>query len=96
MNKGKRRFNAIFIKGALVSLRILLGSLFVYASIDKIAFPPRFAEIVQNYLILPSFLIKPFSILLPWIGLFVGVSLIVGLSVNGCARISSFVRQRGF
>jgi uncharacterized membrane protein YphA (DoxX/SURF4 family) len=91
LHKGKRRLSAIFKKGVLVSLRILLGSVFVYASIDKIAFPLRFAEIVQNYHILPIFLIKPFSILLPWIELFVGVSLIVGLYVNRCALISSLL-----
>ena len=47
--------------------RLLLGGIFIYASIDKIAFPGDFARIIENYGLLPSFVVKPFAILLPWL-----------------------------
>jgi len=44
--------------------RLLLGGVFVYASIDKIAFPNEFSGVVENYEILPSVLIKPVAVLI--------------------------------
>ena len=68
-------------------LRIIIGSIFIYASFDKIIHPDRFAEIIWNYKILPWSLINIPAIWLPCLELIVGVLIIGGIWV----RISSFL-----
>jgi len=38
-----------------VTARLILGGIFIYASVEKIAYPVEFAKNVQNYNILPGF-----------------------------------------
>ncbi len=66
-------------------LRLFVGGVFIYASIDKIAHPGQFAHAIENYRILPWFLINIFAIILPWIELVSGVLLIAGVWLNGSA-----------
>ena len=67
------------------TLGILLGGVFVYASLDKIAHPGEFARIVYHYrLVGPSQMIGPWAantlaVTLPWIELVLGLALISGL-----------------
>ena len=58
--------------------RMILGAIFIYASIDKIHYPAAFAEAVYNYQILPDALINLTAIILPWLELFVGITIIAG------------------
>lgn len=67
------------------SLRFLLGGVFIYASLDKIAFPKQFASIVMKYHILPETLAVYLAFLLPWIELFLGLFLIAGLFIKESA-----------
>ena len=69
----------------LLLLRLFIGGIFIYASIDKIAHPEQFARAIENYRILPWFLINIFAIILPWIELVSGVLLIAGVWLNGSA-----------
>lgn len=59
--------------------RLLLGAVFVYASIDKILHPAAFAKIVFNYQILPVVASNAFAVTLPWIELLAGLALILGV-----------------
>jgi uncharacterized membrane protein YphA (DoxX/SURF4 family) len=59
--------------------RLVLGGIFVYASLDKIAQPETFAIDIDNYRIIPLSLVNIFAILLPWLELFCGVALISGV-----------------
>jgi len=68
-----------------LSVRFILGGVFIYASIDKIAFPKEFTRIVINYHILPENIAAYFAFLLPWIDLFLGIFLIVGIFVRESA-----------
>lgn len=77
----KKKTSKIF----LTLSRLLLGMVFIYASIDKIAFPSEFARIVENYDILPVFLIKPVAVILPLLELVLGLFLLVGLFVRQSA-----------
>jgi uncharacterized membrane protein YphA (DoxX/SURF4 family) len=67
------------------ALAILLGAVFVYASLDKIAKPAEFARIVYHYqLIGPSAAIGPLpanllAVTLPWIEAVAGILLIAGV-----------------
>jgi uncharacterized membrane protein YphA (DoxX/SURF4 family) len=67
------------------TVAIVLGAVFVYASLDKIAHPAEFARIVYHYRILgPSQSIGPWlpnllAVTLPWIEIVAGVLLMVGI-----------------
>jgi len=67
--------------------RLILGAVFIYASIDKIAHPAAFAKVVYNYQILPDFLINLTAIVLPWLELVLGLFLIIGLLREGSVCI---------
>ena len=71
--------------------RWILGLIFIYASIHKIADPFSFSEAIYNYKILPDVLINPLAIWLPWLELIAGLSLIIGIYINGGALIISFL-----
>lgn len=63
--------------------RLALGSVFLYASADKILHPADFAAAVYNYQILPHGLINLTALFLPWLELFLGVALIAGVWLPG-------------
>ncbi len=60
-------------------IRIVLGMLFLYAAIDKIIHPARFAEVIYHYKILPIPFINFFAVIIPWIEIGIGLSLIFNL-----------------
>ena len=67
--------------------RWILGSVFVYASWDKIQHPADFARAVDEYQILPEIFVNIFAIILPWVELICGLSLIIGIFVGGSIMI---------
>jgi len=70
-------------------IRIVLGAIFMYASLDKIAHPQAFADVVNNYRILPVQLVNPMAIFLPWLEFLTGLLLIVGKWIKGALSIYS-------
>ena len=67
--------------------RLILGAIFIYASIDKILHPAAFAKAVYNYAILPDALINLTAIVLPWLELILGIFLVIGLFREGSVCI---------
>jgi len=67
--------------------RLVLGGVFVYASLDKIIHPEGFAHAVYNYRLIPAVLVNLFALFLPWLELFCGMALILGMRVDGAALI---------
>ncbi len=65
--------------------RLTLGTLFVYASLDKIVRPREFALILTNYRLLPSILVPGVALFLPWLELTAGFFLISGLYARSAA-----------
>lgn len=61
--------------------RILLGAIFIYASIDKLQHPLEFARIIDAYRILPEKLVIFVAVILPFLELICGVLLIAGVWV---------------
>jgi len=59
-------------------LRIFLGLIFIYASLDKIFYPAYFAISIQNYQILPDSLINLVAVILPWLEFYCGIFLLFG------------------
>ncbi len=61
----------------MLFLRIGLGLLFIYASLDKVWNPGLFAKAVSNYRILPVPLLHITAIILPWVELLSGLALVI-------------------
>ena len=73
-----------YFKGPLVILcRLVLGGVFIYASLDKIANPAEFAKAIGNYHVLPFGLENLLALFLPWLELLTGLLLIAGIMVDG-------------
>jgi uncharacterized membrane protein YphA (DoxX/SURF4 family) len=68
-------------------LRILLGGIFVWASLPKIADPQGFADIISNYQLLPPAMVNPAAVGLPWVEGICGILLISGRLVRGSALL---------
>ena len=71
--------------------RILLGLIFIIASIDKIIDPAGFARDISNYHFVPFGLENIIAIILPWLELFIGLGLILGIMVDGASVISGIL-----
>lgn len=67
--------------------RICLGIVFILASVDKIADPLGFAEIIKNYQLLPAMMIGPVAFFLPWLEFVCGAMLVCGVFVDAAAAI---------
>ncbi|MEW6015119.1 MAG: MauE/DoxX family redox-associated membrane protein [Candidatus Zixiibacteriota bacterium] len=68
-------------------IRLIVGGIFIYASLDKITNPAQFARIVYNYHLLPATLINIFALMLPWVELLCGIFLVVGYKQEGSVLI---------
>lgn len=68
-------------------IRLIVGGIFIYASLDKITNPAQFARIVYNYHLLPAALINIFALTLPWVELLCGIFLVVGYKQEGSVLI---------
>ncbi|WP_027722796.1 MauE/DoxX family redox-associated membrane protein [Maridesulfovibrio zosterae] len=67
--------------------RIILGLVFIFASIDKIIDPVAFAGIIKNYQILPQMMIGPVAMLLPWLEFVCGAMLVCNVLTDISASI---------
>lgn len=68
--------------------RILLGSVFVYASIDKMAFPGEFTLIIKSYRVLPEDIVPIIALVSPWMEMLLGAFLISGIFMKVTSRIA--------
>ena len=75
----------------IVVVRILLGAVFLWASIDKIIDPSKFARDISNYHIIPFGLENIIAIVLPWLEFFIGSGLILGILVDGAVLLSGIL-----
>lgn len=71
--------------------RLVLGGIFIYASLDKIVHPWEFAKIIANYAILPDFLVTLPALALPWVELVAGLCLVIGLWPRSSALLLSLL-----
>lgn len=69
--------------------RLIIGGLFVYASIYKIADPASFAVSIRNYLILPPEWSNLCALMLPWVEIVAGTFLILGILTRPSALLTT-------
>ena len=74
-----------------IIIRLVLGFIFLYASLDKIIYPQKFAEVIYNYRLMPIELLNICAIIVPWIEAFIGVSLLIGFRVDVSAFMLSVI-----
>ncbi len=72
-------------------IRIVLGVVFLYASMDKIIHPAAFAETLFHYQVFPNLLVNLTAIVLPWLEAVLGLSLISGILLAGAVFLSNIL-----
>lgn len=86
----KTRIEQFFSSRAVQILcRLVLGGIFIYASIDKIAHPGAFADIIHQYRLVPDLFIHFMAVVLPWLEMVTGILLVFGLFPRTAAIILS-------
>jgi uncharacterized membrane protein YphA (DoxX/SURF4 family) len=71
--------------------RLVLGVVFILASVDKIASPEAFSVSVEAYRLLPFPTVNIFALLVPWLELLCGVFLLAGYMIRGSSLIASIL-----
>jgi uncharacterized membrane protein YphA (DoxX/SURF4 family) len=85
------RRKMLFQKPLLFWMRLLVGVIFIAASIDKILHPAAFARMVYNYQILPDAFISVTAVVLPWLELVLGSLLVLGLWISGTVVLANLL-----
>ncbi len=75
--------------GVLLVGRIVIGLVFIAASMDKIAHPDQFVEVIMGYKIVPWTTAMVIGIWLPWVELVVGTIILIGIWVRAGALLLS-------
>ena len=68
---------------------IIVGAVLIYASLDKIAKPDRFADIVHDYQMLPIWLMNAFALVMPWTEMAAGAALVLGIWRRGAGLLAT-------
>jgi len=75
----------------VVSFRLILGYVFIYASIQKIINPLEFSNQIDLYDATPVFFNNIIGLIIPWIELLIGLALIFNRSIKGSILLSIFL-----
>lgn len=71
--------------------RLVVGGVFIYASLDKLQHPGDFAQVIHNYRMVPYFFLNGLAYLLPVTEILVGVALVLGVLRRGAALLSGLM-----
>ncbi len=72
----------------LLSMRIILGLMFVYMGTNKLADPITFMKAIRQYHMLPEtppIYLNTTAVVVPWLEIFAGTALLLGISIRGAA-----------
>ena len=72
----------------VLACRLFVGGVFIYASLDKLAHPQAFAEVIHHYRLAPYPLLHSSAHLLPILEFVIGSALILGLGSRGAALLA--------
>lgn len=79
----------IQMKHLVLVARLIIGGLFIYASIYKVLNPTDFSVTVRNYTILPLEWTNLVAITLPWVELGSGLFLVLGVLIRPSALLTT-------
>jgi len=82
MSLRKLFYNENFRLWVVFLSRLVLGSIFIFASLDKIKDPGAFSDNIENYLMLKTWMVNPFAVIIPSLEFFCGLLLILGIRVK--------------
>ena len=68
--------------------RLVVGLVFIFASLSKISDPLAFSNIIDNYHVTPVYFNNLVALFLPWIELFIGLGLIFDIYTETCSTLS--------
>jgi putative oxidoreductase len=71
--------------------RLIIGSLFIYASVYKILDPAAFSTSIRNYGLIPTAYSNLTALTLPWLELGAGILLILGIQTRAAALLTSLM-----
>ena len=74
----------------LLVIRLILGGLFIYTGVQKIADPVDFLKEIREYHLVPespAIFLNSLAIILPWLEVLCGVLLVAGACVRGSAGL---------
>lgn len=71
--------------------RLVVGGVFIYASLDKLQHPAAFAQVIHNYRMVPYSLLHSSAVLLPVVEFVVGLALVLGVQRRGAALLSGLL-----
>lgn len=78
--------------GAVVLLcRLILGGVFIFASLDKLQYPEAFAQAIHNYRMVPYSLLHGMAYFLPVLEFITGSALILGIWRRGAALLTGLM-----
>ena len=72
---------------ARLLFRVVVGAVFIAASLDKVQHPVGFARSVSYYHMLPPATLNVFALLVPWVELVAGVALVIGVASRGAGLL---------
>ena len=73
----------------ILALRLVLGMVFITASIEKAADPAAFAVSIGNYKLVSASVALVGATIIPWLELLVGFSFLFGTGVRGSSLLAS-------
>jgi len=71
-------------------VRIVIGAVFIYASVNKLFNPADFAKAILRYDMTPLFVVNIMAIILPWVEFSVGLLLIFGIMKKPVSIMAAF------
>jgi putative oxidoreductase len=72
----------------ILAARLVLGSVFVIAGVEKIANPDAFAKAINNYQLLPFAALNVMALVLPWLEVLAGVFLVFGVRLRASSAVT--------
>jgi uncharacterized membrane protein YphA (DoxX/SURF4 family) len=71
----------------ILTCRIVMGAVFVYAAMSKIGDVATFSQQIHNYRMVPIWSENLIAMTLPWIEMFAGLSMLLGIRPRGGSTI---------